>query len=237
MRAVLALLLVACARGGAPPAQLEVHEVGAGGAGTVVLLHGFGAPGDDLVPLARALATQGVRFVLPVGPHEAWGGRSWFELEPPAVPRGAGAADGRARARERPPGFLAIRRAVGDLVGRAGRPVAVGGFSQGAMLAAHVALASEPPPACALLFSPAILDERGLRAQRRPGLRVFVSHGRADRVLPVAEARRLVALLEEGGAAVTYLELDGGHTIAPAAVEAARDFLGGCLQGAAGSVK
>src|ERR1700748_2641501 len=34
----------------------------------IVLLHGWGAPGDDLVPLAEALARPGTRFFTPAAP-------------------------------------------------------------------------------------------------------------------------------------------------------------------------
>ena len=37
------------------------------GGDAVVVLHGWGAPGDDLVPLAEALARPGVRFFVPAG--------------------------------------------------------------------------------------------------------------------------------------------------------------------------
>src|SRR4051794_30799179 len=57
---------------------------------TVVLLHGFGAPGDDLVPLASALdAPAGTTFVFPealhdmmelVGPMYA-GARAWWMID------------------------------------------------------------------------------------------------------------------------------------------------------------
>ena len=42
---------------------------GGGDGPVVVLLHGFGAPGDDLVPLTRFLAVpRAVRFVFPAAP-------------------------------------------------------------------------------------------------------------------------------------------------------------------------
>ena len=50
---------------------LDTVIVGEGDGPAVVLLHGFGAPGEDLVPLARMLdAPPGTRFVFPVGPIE-----------------------------------------------------------------------------------------------------------------------------------------------------------------------
>src|SRR5688572_21163125 len=40
---------------------------------TAVFLHGFGASGDDLVPLARELAVRDLRFVFPAAPLELGG--------------------------------------------------------------------------------------------------------------------------------------------------------------------
>ena len=51
---------------------------------TVVLLHGFGAPGDDLVALGQYIAAP-VRFVFPEAPIELGGlygdSRAWWRLD------------------------------------------------------------------------------------------------------------------------------------------------------------
>ena len=55
-----------------------------GGTGpVVVLLHGYGAPGTDLVPLWRELAVpREVRFVFPEAPLALGnGGRAWWQLD------------------------------------------------------------------------------------------------------------------------------------------------------------
>ena len=52
------------------------------GGTAVVLLHGFGASGDDLVSLARSLARPRTRFVVPAGLLTlSNGGRAWWQLE------------------------------------------------------------------------------------------------------------------------------------------------------------
>src|SRR5579863_6124045 len=58
-----------------------------GGTGpVVVLLHGFGAQGDDLVPLGREMrAPAGTRFVFPAAPIALdggyRGGRAWWWID------------------------------------------------------------------------------------------------------------------------------------------------------------
>src|SRR6478736_8223909 len=49
------------------------------GGHVVVLLHGYGAPGDDLASLAKSLLRPRTRFVLPAAPLALGnGGRAWW---------------------------------------------------------------------------------------------------------------------------------------------------------------
>src|SRR4051812_9883368 len=57
---------------------------GAGAGPVVVLLHGYGAPGTDLVSLGRELAVPSdVRFVFPEGPLDLGfgGARAWWPID------------------------------------------------------------------------------------------------------------------------------------------------------------
>ena len=119
------------------------------GGSAVVVLHGWGAPGDDLVPLAEALARPGVRFFVPAGPlPEMGGGRAWWHLDPNARPPHA-STDELTRGFQPTPAVIAARAAVQALIAtvvdrHAPATVALVGFSQGAMLAIDVALAGAP---------------------------------------------------------------------------------------------
>src|ERR1700741_2128069 len=82
-------------------AGLEVWIVGGsdregGGDGpVVVLMHGFGAPGDDLAQLWRVMdVPREVRFVFPAAPlapreFAPFGGRAWWMIDVAALQRGA----------------------------------------------------------------------------------------------------------------------------------------------------
>jgi phospholipase/carboxylesterase len=190
------------------------------GGGAVIVLHGWGAPGDDLVPLAEALNRPGVRFFIPAGPlPERGGGRAWWHLDPDTRPP-------HAYADEPPPGFqptpevLAARTGVQALIANivaqhAPATVSLVGFSQGAMLALDVALAGAPAVDSVVAMFGAILVDSlaALTAPRATRPRFLLAHGRHDPVVPVAGGSRAKELLEKHGFPVRWRPFDGGHEI------------------------
>ncbi|MBP1807277.1 alpha/beta hydrolase [Rubellimicrobium aerolatum] len=201
----------------------------------VVLLHGVGARGRDLEPLARAIARglPGARTACPDAPEPCdWdaGTRQWFSLTAVAE-------------EERPARVRAARagldRAIGGIVaaegmsGSLGR-VALVGFSQGGTMALD-AVASGRWPVAALA---AIAGRWSIPAPMRPpgGTRVLLLHGEADPVVPVADAGRAAAALEGAGLAVRVATYPGvGHAIPPRGVAAVVRFLAEALAGEAGT--
>nr|WP_238420906.1 alpha/beta hydrolase-fold protein [Streptomyces taklimakanensis] len=103
--------------------------------------------------------------------------------------------------------------------------VAVAGFSDGASYALSLGAANGDLFGAVLALSPGFMAP--MVRHGRP--RVFVSHGRADPVLPVEECgRRLVSELSRQGYAVTYREFGGGHEVPPGmATEALRWWVDG----------
>ncbi|MGY1620958.1 alpha/beta hydrolase [Geodermatophilus sp. SYSU D00965] len=98
--------------------------------------------------------------------------------------------------------------------------VAVGGFSDGASYALSLGLANGDVVDAVLAFSPGFVAPPG-RAGRP---RIWISHGTADRVLPVDRCgRRVSRLLADSGYDVTYEEFAGGHVVTPDLVSAALD--------------
>lgn len=210
----------------APAASLDVVTVGPAvtqTSTTVVLLHGYGAGGDDLVGLARALdVPASVRFVVPAAPLALDTGgtsRAWWRLtRPPGTARGD-------RSEEVPAGLAEARAAVDalldDLEAQHQR-IVLGGFSQGAMLTVDVALQRRRPLAGLAVLSGTRIDGAAWRAglDRVRGVPVLVSHGTGDQILPFAEARTLRDELVAAGADVTWVEFPGGHTIPRETVDA-----------------
>jgi len=220
-----------------------VDREGGGDGPLVVLLHGFGAPGDDLAPLWRVIdAPAGTRWAFPAAPLAlegmGYGGRAWWMVD---IERLIGAGERGNRdelAREAPPGMSDAHTQVvtmlDDLVaGLKPSKLVLGGFSQGAMLACDVALRTARPLAGIALLSGTLVahDEWAPLAPRRRGLPVFQSHGTEDPILPYAQAEKLRDMLRDAGAAVTWVPFRGAHAI-PGTVT---DGLGKWMRAALGS--
>lgn len=210
-----------------------------------VLFHGFGAPGDDLVPLFdelvdRAPALEDTRFYFPSGPLDLEGfgdARAWWLIDLEAIQRLSGDSAGQQTLRrQEPPGMASARAMVLKLVKEVADANALpygqlhlGGFSQGAMIATDVALRLEEAPAGLAILSGTLLleDTWRAKAKARAGLRVFQAHGREDPLLPFKAAEALRDLWREAEAKLEFLELDAGHTITEEEVDRLARFLAG----------
>jgi phospholipase/carboxylesterase len=220
---------------------LRVHAAGGtdrrgGGDGPAILLcHGFGAPGDDLVALSRVIdAGRDVRWFFPEAPIAldlGWGttGRAWWPIDMERLQRMMLSGQAHRLADETPAGLAEARAALeGTLAAlekdhgvRRDRLV-IGGFSQGAMLTTEVALHAEVPFAgLAILSGTLIAAERWAEAARArgPSIHAFQSHGRRDPILPFAVAEALRALLEGAGATVDWVPHGGQHEIPQVVVD------------------
>ncbi len=90
--------------------------------------------------------------------------------------------------------------------------ITLGGFSDGASYALTLGLANGALFRRVLAFSPGFMT--GGEVQGKPT--IFISHGTADRVLPIDRCSRvLVPQLRKFGYEVTYREYDGPHMVPP----------------------
>lgn len=204
---------------------------------TVVLLHGFGAPGDDLVALAPYIDAP-ARFVFPEAPLELMGmsgnARAWWLLDLVKLEAELRAGTPRDRRDEVPEGLPAARHQVSRLLdqvktrlGVEDRQLVVGGFSQGAMVALDVALHRETPPAAIVAMSTTLIAEAEWqpRMAKLAGVPVLQSHGRHDMLLPFSIAETLRDRLRAAGAAVEWHPFLGGHEIPTVVIDAVGKLL------------
>lgn len=210
-----------------------------GGTGPlVVLLHGFGAPGDDLVSLHRVLdVPPGTRFAFPAAPVElsAFGygdARAWWMIDMMKLQAAMARGDVRDLTKDVPEGLFSARLLVDAMLDEmteilAPSKLVLGGFSQGAMLSADVALRSTRPLAGLVLLSGTMIAEAEWKPlmAKRAGLPVFQSHGQSDAMLPFSIAERLSKELSDAGLKTRFVPFRGGHEIPPPALDGLNGFL------------
>ncbi len=217
-----------------PPCRIVA--LGRGDGPAILLCHGFGAPGDDLVSLARAVdAGSGVRWFFPEAPLElGWGGRAWWEIDLARLQTLALRGQRSLLAAETPAGLAAARAALEATIDELERShgvrreaLVIGGFSQGAMLTTEVALHADRPFAGLVALSGNVISEdRWTEAAGRtgPSLHALLAHGRSDPLLPFEGAEALRDLLVSAGADVDWLAHGGQHEIPRPALERLATF-------------
>ena len=204
-------------------------------AGAIVLLHGFGADAQDLFSLADWLDPAGAwHWYFPQAPIaiHPYGGYVWFPDNPAQLQQILTSGHFPLIDKADPPGLREQAKAVADLIERLAlqwHSVVVGGFSQGAMVAAELVFGRRanglPLPAGMLLLSGAIIAAERWRSNLLKAASVNIAtdraavcpylqtHGTADPVLPIEYARSLHELLVATGFSGRLMEFNEGHTI------------------------
>ena len=186
----------------------------------VVLVHGYGADGNDLIGLAehwRGLLPR-IAFAAPNAPTRVPGsqGYQWFpisRIDPHEMKKGVEVA------------APVLDEYLETELARLNLPperLALVGFSQGTMVALHVGLKGGPvSPACIVGFS-------GLLAAAPPPgeMPVLLTHGAADQVIPASAMLEAANGLAAAGHSVQWhLALNMGHSIDQAGLEMAGEFI------------
>lgn len=212
---------------------------GSGQGPIVILLHGFGAPGDDLVPLAEVMnVPAGTRFIFPEGPLSLSFGpgdaRAWWIIDMARIAADRAAGRVRDMSMEVPKGLALAREKILTFLKELPRHMpldykqtVIGGFSQGAMLTCDVVLHTDYPFAGLVQLSGNLLaqPEWAPLLPKRKGLPVFQSHGKQDEILPYVGAERLRDTLSKSGLAVDWHSFRGGHEIPESVMRALSGFL------------
>lgn len=173
----------------------------------VVLCHGVGADGHDLIDLGPtwAAALPHAAFAAPDAPQPcdmAPMGRQWFSLAdrtPAKLAAGVAVA------------AVALDRFIDAELARLGLPpdaYALMGFSQGAMTVLYAGLRRKIAPRAVLAFSGALLapERLGEATARAP---ILLVHGEADPTVPVERSRIAENELRKAGFDVETLYVPG----------------------------
>ncbi len=201
----------------------------------VVLMHGFGAPGDDLVGLVSVLPmSKGTRYVFPEAPIDMGQGRAWWLIDWAERARYERSGELVKYMALVPPGLAEASAQVSAMLDHIEKEwklgpekIVLGGFSQGSMLALDVAAHRAKKPAALILMSSSLVATSCWldKASSLKGLPVLLSHGKQDVVLPFFVAEQLRDVLGKAGAAVQWIPFTGGHAIPDAVITGLRQFL------------
>jgi phospholipase/carboxylesterase len=221
-----------------PASGLRTFEAGEGSR-AFVLLHGYGSSPHEWLPFTATIELRpGTRFVFPEGPDTTGppdappGGRAWWRLDLAKYITPARPIPDLSKSRPVELELVAarVRTLVGEVERRTGAPegsTILGGYSQGAMIAAEIAFRSKQRMRALVLLSGTIVDEPSWLAgmTERAGLPVFIAHGLRDDILPFDVAERLADHMRRRGLRVTWVPHDGGHQIPATVVSELNGFL------------
>jgi phospholipase/carboxylesterase len=179
----------------------------------VILVHGYGSNGQDLiglVPYWRAALPDAV-FISPNAPERcpgAPGGFQWWALSTLSPPE---RSEGVRRAAPVLDAFIDQQL---NRFGLGEDKLALVGFSQGTMMSLHVAPRRERQIAGVVGFSGMLADPSAPTAELKSRPPVLLTHGDADPVLPIAFFHEAKASLEQLGFDVTsHVSRGLGHSI------------------------
>ena len=191
----------------------------------VLLLHGFGSSGTDMISLAPQWqdALPDTLFLAPHAPQRCgmmgagyqWWGISGFA--PSALAAGAASAA---------PAIDAFIDRKLEQYGLSEADLAIVGFSQGTMMALHVALRRPRAVAAVVGYSGMLAGTLGLSRGELPKPPVLLVHGTADPVVPIAALHMSESELKRLGVdVITHVSYGVAHTVDPVGLRLGRDFL------------
>jgi phospholipase/carboxylesterase len=200
----------------------------------VVFLHGYGADGSDLLGLADVLAPHlpDTAFIAPDAPDRCIGtpfGLQWFPIPWIDGSSEVAALAGLESSAASLDGFLDAILTSERLPPSA---LALFGFSQGAMMALHVAPRRDKAIAGVVAIAGRLLMPESLRADALVKPPVMLIHGDADPVVPFDDmAKAGQALTATGFETYLHVMAGTGHGIAPDGLSVALAFLKDHLPG------
>lgn len=191
----------------------------------ILLLHGYGADGEDLIGLAQPLSSvlPDAAFHAPNAPYPCDGnpfGYQWFgisQLDPHLMFAGTrGAAP-------------FVEAFLDELLAKYGlteADTALIGFSQGTMMSLHVGLRREQAVAGIVGFSGVLAGMDSLQDEIRVRPPVLLVHGDADELIPVQLMDRTAKALQACGVPVeSHVARGVGHGIDQTGLQLCARFL------------
>ncbi len=194
----------------------------------VILVHGYGADGADLLGLADPLGEHmpDTVFVAPNAPNRCSNnpmGYEWFPIPWLDGSSEEAAAEGMARAVEDLNAFIDETIAA---EGVDDAHTILLGFSQGTMMNLHIAPRRPRPVAGVVGFSGRLLAPEQLKSEVVSRPPVLLVHGDQDDMVPPASLAEAARALDDAGFEVyAHVSKGTGHGIAPDGLGVALHFM------------
>jgi phospholipase/carboxylesterase len=195
----------------------------------VVLFHGYGADGRDLISIADMWAERlnNVVFIAPDSPEQCEDspfGKQWFSLNPYTKESMISEVQGTSDMMD---DFI---QNIYQEYGVKRQRTVLSGFSQGAMMALHTALTSSEPFAGVLGYSGMLLDDEAAKNSLNKKTPIHLVHGTADTVVPSAEWNEATSLLKKLNYPTSGYKTKGlEHSIDFQGIDSGMFFLVECL--------
>jgi phospholipase/carboxylesterase len=203
----------------------EEAEVG------VIFLHGYGANMHDLFPLWEMWHKEKFSWYFPNGveslPMGYYEGRAWFSIDMAELDRAMREGRHRDMKHSVPPELEKTLKQLELLISELSKKhktIILGGFSQGAMCASHLAMKPNLNIDGLILLSGSLLAEKFIPVSAK-GIPFYQSHGNQDPILSIEGAKDLEAKLHSLNFQGSLRTFNGGHEIPPSVIHEVKSFL------------
>ena len=195
----------------------------------MIFLHGYGADGADLLGLADPLSEHlpDTVFVAPNAPEQCTGNPMGFQWFPIPWIDGSSEEESERGMMQAVEDLSAYIDATMEEEGVSEAETILVGFSQGTMMALHIAPRREDQFAGVVAFSGRLLRPELLADEAKSKPPVILIHGDQDDVVPPISMPEAGDALQEAGFPVYGHVMKGtGHGIAPDGLGVALSFIG-----------
>jgi phospholipase/carboxylesterase len=197
----------------------------------VIFLHGYGANMHDLFPLWEMWHQDKFNWYFPNGLLSLnmgyYEGRAWFSIDMAKLEEAMRTGKPRDMRGSMPVELDSTLHSLEHLVlelSKKHKTILLGGFSQGAMCASHLAMKSNLKVDGLILLSGALLAEAKMPKEAK-GIPFYQSHGTKDPILNIEGAVELEEKLQSLNFQGKLVTFNGGHEIPPMVISGVKSFL------------